>query len=99
MIGESIFWSTLRTLDIISEIINLGVRDSPIVASELGKFLALNTDFEVVEGLIKSNNMLKTDVTELKCTFAGNTKTIQTAANNVNELQITVYNLQKGLLS
>ena len=59
--------------------------------------LALNTGFEVVESLIKSNPTLKTDVAELKKTIAGNTKTIQTAANKVSELKTTVENLNKRL--
>ena len=39
-IGESIFWSTLKTLDIMAEISTIGFRNSPIVASELVKSLA-----------------------------------------------------------
>ena len=96
-IGESIFWSTLKTLDIMAEITTLGFRDSPIVASELVKFLALNTGFEVVESLIKSNTTLKTEVIELKKIVAGNTKTIGTAANKVDILKSTVEALNKRL--
>ena len=96
-IGESIFWSTLKTLDIMSELTTLGFKNSPIVASELVKFLALNTGFEVVEDLIKSNANLKTEVIELKKIAAGNTKTSQTAANKVSELKTTVDNLNKRL--
>ena len=96
-IGESIFWSTLKTLDIMSELTTLGFKNSPIVASELVKFLALNTGFEVVEDLIKSNANLKTEVAELKKIAAGNTKTSQTAANKVSELKTTVDNLNKRL--
>lgn len=42
------------------EIANLGFRDSPIAVSELVKFLALKTCFEVVESLINPNATLKT---------------------------------------
>lgn len=49
-----------KTLDIMPEIANLGFRDSPIAVSELVKFLALKTCFEVVESLINPNATLKT---------------------------------------
>ena len=81
----------------MSEITTLGFRDSPIVTSEPVKFLALNTGFEVVEILIKSNVTLKIDVAELKKIIAGNIKTIQTAANKVSELKTIVKNLNKRL--
>ena len=81
----------------MAEITTLGFRDSPIVASELVKFLALNTGFEVVESLIKSNTTLKTEVIELKKIVAGNTKTIGTAANKVDILKSTVEALNKRL--
>ena len=51
----------------------------------------------MVESLIKSNNILKIEVTELKKITSGNTKTIQTAANKVSELKTTVENLNKRL--
>lgn len=51
--------------------------------------------FYVVKSMIKSNTSLTVDITELKRTVAGDTKTIQTATNKVSDLQTTVENLQK----
>ena len=65
-VGGAIFWSTICTLDKIQEMIKIGFKESPIVASELVKFLVLNTGFDTIENLVKSNAILKTDVAELK---------------------------------
>ena len=96
-IGESIFWSTLKTLDIMAEMTNLGFRDSPIVASELVKFLALNTGFDAIETLMKSNTTLKAEVAALTKAVAGNTKTIATAANKVDNFKNSIDAINKRL--
>jgi len=96
-IGESIFWSTLKTLDIMAEMTNLGFRDSPIVASELVKFLALNTGFDAIETLVKSNTTLKAEVAALTKAVAGNTKTIATAANKVDNFKNSIDAINKRL--
>ena len=81
----------------MAEMTNLGFRDSPIVASELVKFLALNTEFEIIETLVKSNVTLKAEVAALTKAVAGNTKSIATATNKVDNFKITIDNINKRL--
>ena len=81
----------------MAEITNLGFRDSPIVASELVTFLALNTGFEAIETLVKSNVILKAEVDALTKAVAGNTKSIATAANKVDNFKAIIDNINKRL--
>ena len=81
----------------MAEMNNLSFRDSPIVASELVNFLALNTGFEAIETLVKSNVTLKAEVDALTKAFAGNTKSIATAANKVDNFKTTIGNIKKRL--
>ena len=81
----------------MTEISNLGFRDSPIVASELVKFLVLNTGFETIETLVKSNVILKAEVSALTKAVADNTKSIATVANKVDNFKTTIDNLNKQL--
>lgn len=79
------------------EMTNLGFRDSPIMLSELAKFLALNTCFEVIETLVKSNTTLKATIAERMKTVADNTKTIATAAKRVYTYKTTIDNIKQRL--
>ena len=81
----------------MAEMTNLGFRDSPIVASELVNFLALNTGFDAIEMLVKSNTTLKAEVAALTKAVAGNTKTIATAANKVDNFKTSIDSTNKRL--
>lgn len=81
----------------MAEMTNLGFRGSPIMVSELVKFLALNTGFEVIEKLLKSNIPLKADVAEIRNTVTGNTKTITTATNRVDNYKTNIDNIKQRL--
>ena len=48
-ISKVIFYSVLKLLDTMSEISALDYRDSPVVSTELVKFLSLNTSVEAVD--------------------------------------------------
>lgn len=65
------------------------------MASELVKFLTLNTGFVIVEMLVKSNTTLKADVIELKKIIAGSTKIIATLADKVDLYESTVDKLKQ----
>ena len=79
------------------EVTKIGFRDSPIVASELVKFLALNTGFDALETLTSSNDKLKAEVAELKKNAMAHTKAAQTNANKLNEQKSLIENLSKRL--
>ena len=78
----------------MAEMVNLEFRDSPIVASELVKFLALNTGFYALKSLVNSNAALKIEVVALSKAVAGNTKAVTTAANSADtsEKQVEAFN-------
>ena len=96
-IGEAIFWPTLKSLDLMVEVTKIGFRDSPIVASELVKFLALNTGFDSLEALTTQNEKLKVEVAELKKTVTGTTRTLSTNANKLNEQKSLIDGLTRRL--
>jgi hypothetical protein len=53
-IARTIFWASLRLLDIMERIQKNQFKNDPLVSSELVKFPAINTGFETIESLTKS---------------------------------------------
>ena len=83
--------------DLMVEITKGGFRDSPIVASELVKVLALNTGFDALDALTSSNEKLKIEVADLKKTIIGTSKTLVTNANKLNDQKSLIENLTRRL--
>ena len=79
------------------EVTKIGFRDSPIVASELVKFLALNTGFDALEILTSSNDKLKAEVSELKKNAISASKTLGTNPKKINAQKSLIENLSKRL--
>ena len=63
--SKVIFFSVLRAIDVMSEISALDYRDSPIVSTELVKFLSLNTAVEAVDKLDSKTTELTTDIKQI----------------------------------
>ena len=76
-----IFYTTLRSLDVMSEIRAHNFRDPPIISSELTHFLAMNTDFEAVTRLKDPVHELEVNNRGLNKKLQEATKTASTAAN------------------
>jgi hypothetical protein len=53
-IAQTIFWASLRSLDLMERIQGNRFKNDPLVSSELVKFLAINTGFEAIESRTKS---------------------------------------------
>jgi hypothetical protein len=53
-IAQTIFWASLRSLDIMERIHGNHFKNDPLVSSELVKFLAINTGFEAIKSLKKT---------------------------------------------
>ena len=51
VIAQKIFWASMQSLDIAMEIRRVGIMEHHLVASELVKFLAVNTGIEAIEKL------------------------------------------------
>ena len=59
-IGTIIFYTTLKSLDVMVTIKEHNFIDSPLIATELTQFLALNTDFEVTQELSEKMKAMET---------------------------------------
>jgi hypothetical protein len=51
IIAQKLFWASLRSLDIAMDIRRIGMMEHQLVASELVKFLAVNTGIDAIEKL------------------------------------------------
>jgi hypothetical protein len=69
-IARTIFWASLRALDIMERIQGNQLKNDPLVSSEVVKFLAINTGFEAIESLTKSvtDNIAQKIRTDKYCT-------------------------------
>ena len=80
-VSKSITYASLRALDLMMEISGFNFKNSPIVTSELSKFLALNSNFEVVEKLHAKVNALEIENNTLKREVKQAASAASTAAN------------------
>ena len=78
---ENLILPTFKTVDNMESMINIAFRDSPIVASELVQFLALNIGFDAIESLLKSNTTMKAETVELKKQAINNSKSSSLSGN------------------
>jgi hypothetical protein len=85
--GASIFWSTIRSLDIGLGLKRKGLENLPIVTSELVKFMLLNTGSETISALQAGNCLLKEQVTEAQRTAKAVDKANATLSNKHDELK------------
>ena len=77
----------LRLLDIMREIQNIGFLNHPSIANELIKFLAVNTEFQLVKDLQSTTSTLTSDVATLKRELANLVKAHMTASNKHDALK------------
>ena len=96
------FFGTLQSLDRMVEIHKAGFKNSPIVASELVKVLAKNTQVEAIEtlkgeasSLHSSLQKVKNDVIEVRNKVAESTKLSNSANNKADQTKDNVQNLTK----
>jgi hypothetical protein len=82
---QRIFWSVIRSHDIMARYKRNNYKDDPSVSSELVKFLAINTGYEVLESLsVKMVEMEKMVVAMQKEASAA-TKAAASAANRADD--------------
>ena len=95
--SKVIFLSVLKSLDVMSEIASLDYRDSPVVSTELVKFLSLNTAVEAVDKLESKTSDIVTNMKQVSKDIAGAQKSIMSVGNKNDELKKTVTALQKRI--
>ena len=94
-IAKVIFYSALQSLDSMATIAAADYRDSPVVSTELVKFLSLNTSVEAVDKLQIQAEELSTSYKSLTKEVAGTTKAIGSVGNRADEVKKMVEALKK----
>ena len=61
-ISQSIAYAIFRSLDLMTEILTLDFKNAPVITAELTKFLALNSNIEMVEKMKKKMDELTVEV-------------------------------------
>jgi hypothetical protein len=84
---QRIFWSVIRTHDIMARYKRNGFKDDPTVSAELVKFMAVNTGFEALEVLMVKVKAMEADLAASKKEAAMATKAAASAANKSDELK------------
>jgi hypothetical protein len=85
--SASIFWSTIRSLDIALAFKRTGFENLHIVSSELVNFLLVNTGYESISGLEVKVATLEGQVSELQKTVKNAEKSAIAASNKSDELK------------
>ena len=84
-VSSQIFWSTLRSLDVMAEILECQFKNHPVVSIELVKFLSLNTSVEAVEKLTAQHLTFQTEIKEIKRDLVDVKRNSSTNGNKVTE--------------
>ena len=95
--SKVIFYAVLQSLDMMTAIAEMDYRDSPVVSTELVKFLSLNTAIDAVDRLELQSADYATNIKQL----TKDSNTTQTAVNSVgnkaDELKKAMDNIRKRL--
>jgi hypothetical protein len=87
--SASIFWATIRSLDIGLGFKRTGLENLHIVSSELVKFLLVNTGYESISGLETKVAFLEAQAVDLQKIAKNSEKSAVTASNKSDELKRT----------
>jgi len=80
-VSKAITYASLRSLDVMMKISSVNFKNSPIITAELSKFLALNSNHEIVEKLNPKLTTLESDASSMKKDVKGAVTAANTAAN------------------
>ena len=85
--SASIFWASIRSLDIGLGFKRTGMENLHIVSSELVKFLLVNTGYESISGLESKVATLESQATKLQKSAKNAKKSAITSSNKADDLQ------------
>ena len=71
----------------MAKIAALDYRDSPVVSTELVKFLSLNTNVESVDKLVSQSESMSDTVKQLSKDMTNTTKSVSSVGNKADELK------------
>jgi len=80
-VSKSITYASLRSLDLMMDIIRVNFKNSPIITAELSKFLALNTNYEALEQVQKKLSTMEADRASMKKEVKSAVSAANTAGN------------------
>jgi len=86
-VSKTVTYAYLKTLDLMIEIEKLDFRNSPIITSELAKFLALNSNYESIEDLQKEVKTVNETVSKALKETASAVKSVGTIGNSLDKVQ------------
>jgi len=84
-ISKSMFFAATQSLDRMSEVSSKGFKNSPIVMGELTKFLALNSNYELVGKLHTKISGIQTSQEQLEKEVAASVKSSSTLASKFDQ--------------
>jgi hypothetical protein len=84
-ICQRIFWSVIKAHDVMARYRRHNYKDDPTVSSELVKFLAVNTGYELLDVLTGKMSNLESEVSTLKKELANAVKSAMASANKSDE--------------
>jgi len=80
-VSKSIAYASLRSLDVMLAISSCNFKNSPIITAELSKFLALNSNLEVVESIQTKMKTLESENSTIKKDVKAASNAAHTASN------------------
>ena len=95
--SKVIFYANLQSLDAMGKIAADDYRDSPVVSSELVKFLSLNTNVEAVDKIEAQSAELNGVVKQLNKDVTSTTKSMASIGNKADELKKVVEGLRRRI--
>jgi hypothetical protein len=98
-ICQNIVWAVLKAHDVMAEYKRLSFKNHPSVATELVKFLAINTSFESIEKLVTQTKALEAEVSELKKQVSAAVKSSASSSNKADEAESKAMASSSGSLS
>ena len=97
-INGAIFYAVLRSLDKMIEIVGQNYKDSPVVSTELVKFLSMNTSVEAVDKLTEQGAILKTSIEEMQRKLNSVTKDCGTVGNKAESTKSELTSVKARVL-
>jgi hypothetical protein len=84
-ICQQIFWAVLKSHDVMASYKRLNFKNHPSIATELVKFLAINTSFEAIDKLTTKTAVLELEIADFKKKLNEAIKTASASANKSDE--------------
>ena len=93
-IGKLIFWATIKSLSIMTQIREIGFANDPGVSAELVKFLATHTEFDTIKKLSTQQETVNTQISSMLVDLKNLDKSDKTANNKVSEAKDQIKDLK-----